>query len=349
MTKSTPPLATTTGLRAKSFEGFEIKNGITGEVEAVIATLNVVDHDAEVIWPGAIKDGSKVKMSSYGHDIVGSLFGGGAMPVGKGAITVEGNRAVFRGRVFQSTERGRETFSVLKEMGRDQEWSFGFRILESQPPDEDWLKRGAERILTKLEVFEVSPVLLGAGVGTTTLSAKCTACGARSPCECGARQPARAEPTRAEIADLAARSARVLAQQGALLHAPASSAEVAETERILRDARRALNLLPKVAVDAERQDWAREVASWGAKQWQVAPPLVKWFSRLDAPDAAGMSYPGAREIWLCSDLRAPAQVAKITLHELSHYARGVRGLPNTEAEVRADTAALLARFFSEAA
>lgn len=156
----------------KAFESVEIKDEATGEVEAIIATLNVVDRDFEVITPDAIKSGSKVKMSSYGHDIVGGFMGGGALPVGKGAVFVEENKAVFRGKMFMSTERGRETLSVLKEMGKDQEWSFGFRVLGSEVPDEDWAKRGAKRILTKLDVFEVSPVVIGAGIGTRTVAAK---------------------------------------------------------------------------------------------------------------------------------------------------------------------------------
>jgi hypothetical protein len=39
-------------------------------------------------------------------------------------------------------------------------------------PSDEERKKGAERILTKLDVFEVSPVLVGAGVGTRTLAAK---------------------------------------------------------------------------------------------------------------------------------------------------------------------------------
>jgi hypothetical protein len=156
----------------KALESLEIKDESTGEVEAIIATLDVVDKDFEVITKDAITSGSKVKMSSYGHDIVGGFMGGGELPVGRGAVFVEQNKAIFRGKIFVTTERGRDTLAVLKEMGKDQEWSFGFLVIGSEEPDEKWRKRGAQRILTKLDVFEVSPVVIGAGIGTRTVAAK---------------------------------------------------------------------------------------------------------------------------------------------------------------------------------
>lgn len=157
----------TDALTLKSFGTFEIKDANTGSVEAIIATLMVVDKDEDVITETAIPDGAKVSMSAYGHDAV---FG--TAPVGKGKLVIEGNKAVFKGRLFLGTSRGRDTFEVLKEMGEEQQWSFGFRILGAEVPDEAWKKRGARRILTKLDCFEVSPVIVGAGVGTRTVGVK---------------------------------------------------------------------------------------------------------------------------------------------------------------------------------
>lgn len=151
----------------KGVGALEIKNEQLGEVEAVIATLDVVDKDGDVIRAGAIKNGAKVKMSGYGHDII---FG--EMPVGKGALAIEGDKAIFRGRVFLATTKGREVFEVLKEFGSDQEWSFGFRVVSDEAPSDEWRERGARRVLKKLDAFEVSPVLEGAGRGTRTLGVK---------------------------------------------------------------------------------------------------------------------------------------------------------------------------------
>jgi hypothetical protein len=151
----------------KSCVAFEVKDAEKGDVEAIIATLGVVDKDEDIIVPGAIPDGAKVSMSAYGHDAVY-----GTAPVGKGAIHVEGNKAIFKGRMFLTTTRGRDTFELLKAMGADQEWSFGFRIMGAEVPDDAARKQGARRILTKLDCFEVSPVIIGAGVGTQTLGVK---------------------------------------------------------------------------------------------------------------------------------------------------------------------------------
>lgn len=154
-------------LEIKSVGEFEIKDEAKGEVHAIVATLGVVDRDEDVIRKDAIKDGAKVKVSGYGHD---AIFG--EAPVGKGALFVTGDQVLFKGTYFMDTQRGREAFALMKAMGADQEWSFGFRVMGYEVPSEDERAKGARRILTKLDPFEVSPVILGAGIGTRTVSAK---------------------------------------------------------------------------------------------------------------------------------------------------------------------------------
>jgi hypothetical protein len=151
----------------KAFSGFEIKDADKGEVEAIIATLGVVDRDGDIIRKGAIPNGVSVTMSGWGHDAV---FG--SRPVGKGAVVIDGNRAIFKGRVFLNTAAGRETFEVLKEMGPTQEWSWGFHVMGDETPSEAERKQGARRVLTKTAPFEVSPVIIGAGIGTGTVAVK---------------------------------------------------------------------------------------------------------------------------------------------------------------------------------
>lgn len=151
----------------KVLESVEIKDEEKGEIEAVFATLDVVDKDHDIIRPSAIAEGAKAKLSDYAHSAV---FG--ASPVGKGTMHQVKNKAVFRGRYFMSTTRGVEAFKTLKEIGADQEWSFGYQVLGSEEPEEEDREKGAWRILTKLDAFEISPVLRGAGLGTRTLSVK---------------------------------------------------------------------------------------------------------------------------------------------------------------------------------
>lgn len=151
----------------KELAPLQIKDEAKGEVEAIVATIGVVDKDEDIIAVGAIKDGAKVKVSAYGHD---AIFG--SAPVGKGTLSVDGNKIVFKGRLFLTTSRGIETFQVLKEMGAEQQWSFGFRVMGQETPDDAQRGKGARRILTKLDAFEVSPVIIGAGVGTRTVAVK---------------------------------------------------------------------------------------------------------------------------------------------------------------------------------
>jgi hypothetical protein len=104
-----------------------MKDAEKGDVEAIIATLGVVDKDEDIIRPGRDPRRREGVDVGYGHDAVY-----GAAPVGKGTIVVEGNKASSRAACSSPPLDGRDTFECLKEMGADQEWSFGFRILGAE-------------------------------------------------------------------------------------------------------------------------------------------------------------------------------------------------------------------------
>jgi hypothetical protein len=152
---------------------FQVKDAGKGLVEAVFSTFNVKDFDDDLTLPGAFEDGAPVTISAYGHK-----SWAGVMPVGKGAIRAETGRAVLDGQFFLQTAAGKETFEVVKAMGQDQQWSYGYDVLETGTLSEEMRQKGVSRVLQKLKVYEVSPVLVGAGVGTTTLSMKA----ATDPC-----------------------------------------------------------------------------------------------------------------------------------------------------------------------
>lgn len=157
-------------MELKACTAFEIKDAERGEVEAVVATIGVVDRDGDVIFPGAIPDGVKVKLSEYDHAILEK----GVPPVGAGTISVKGDRAIFSGRYFMTTERGREAFHTAKELGPDSEWSFGFvrSATKTVPMTAEWRAKGARRLIVGLDAREASPVFVGAGIGTGTLATK---------------------------------------------------------------------------------------------------------------------------------------------------------------------------------
>lgn len=149
---------------SKTLAGFEVKSESRGEVTAVFSTLNVIDKDGDVTLPGAFKDGASVRISAYGHAIWQ-----GALPVGKGVIRTTKDEAILEGKFFLDTTGGRDTFAVVKEMGAEQEWSYGF---DPQKFAFGEFEGKNVRFLEQLKVHEVSPVLVGAGVNTRTLAAK---------------------------------------------------------------------------------------------------------------------------------------------------------------------------------
>jgi hypothetical protein len=150
--------------KAFAVRGVEIKDASRGEIKAVFATLNVVDRDGDVTVKSAFRDGAPVRISAYNH---GSWEG--ALPVGKGVIRVTDNEAILEGQFFMKTTHGRDTFETVKEMAELQEFSYGFHVTDSEPGE---LEGKSVRIIKGVDVAEVSPVLLGAGIGTRTLGLK---------------------------------------------------------------------------------------------------------------------------------------------------------------------------------
>ena len=151
----------------KSVE-FKTTDDEQGNVEAVFSVFNNLDSDGDVVLPGAIKSGFK-------DDQVPMVFAHKwDQPIGKGKIVQEDDKAVFKGKFFMGTEAGKEAYNLAKEMGDLQEWSFGFRINDYEVADfqKDGESVGDVRYLKDLEVYEVSPVLVGANRQTYTLAIK---------------------------------------------------------------------------------------------------------------------------------------------------------------------------------
>ena len=145
-----------------------MEDGPEGAVVARIATLGVVDRDGDLTVPGAFGAVEDVKVSPFNH----SSAYGAALPVGVGKVFERGGAAFFEGLLFRDTIGGRELHTTLKrlsEAGAPCEWSYGFEVVES----EDAVRGDQKvRVLKRLALFEVSPVLRGAGIGTRTVSVK---------------------------------------------------------------------------------------------------------------------------------------------------------------------------------
>ena len=150
----------------KSLSRVEVKDADKGEIVAVFATLGVIDSDGDVTLKGAFPAEAPVVISAYGH-----TSWQGVKPVGKGVIREVGNEAILEGQFFLDTVEGRDTFTVVKELGALglQEWSYGYDPVKFSFGEHEGQH---VRFLEELKVHEVSPVLKGAGQGTRVLAAK---------------------------------------------------------------------------------------------------------------------------------------------------------------------------------
>lgn len=147
----------------------EFKADSEGKVSAVFSVFNNLDSDGDVVVPGAIKSGFK------SGDVPMVWAHKWDMPIGKGQIEQDDNKATFKGQFFMDTESGREAYNLVKAMGELQQWSFGFKVDDSEYGK--FKKDGSEeeedvRFLKGLTVYEVSPVLVGANQETYTMAIK---------------------------------------------------------------------------------------------------------------------------------------------------------------------------------
>lgn len=129
----------------------------TGSVVARFSTFDKPDREGDIVRRSAFTDGQAVPMTwAHRWD----------QPIGKGVVKVMRDHALFEGTFF-STTAGQEARAAVREMGDLQQWSWGFRVTDTQDNDKI---RGYD--ITGAEVFEVSPVLIGANQATATLAVK---------------------------------------------------------------------------------------------------------------------------------------------------------------------------------
>ncbi len=135
-----------------------------GEGAAVIATLNVIDLDGDITLPGAF--GEQMVPMVPAHDWQEA-------PIGKALIREIENEARAEFQLNLKTSLGGDWYEALKfdldHPPAKQQYSYGFSIIEAE---DGMVENQRVRFLKKLKVHEISPVLLGAGIGTRTLALK---------------------------------------------------------------------------------------------------------------------------------------------------------------------------------
>jgi hypothetical protein len=152
----------TMGQRKTFTAPIELKSdGEEGTFRSVFASLNVIDHDGDVIRPGAFQEGQEVVVENWNH--------GYDLPPGKGVIHSDEEKAWIDGRFFLETTQGKDMYLTLKELDGLEEWSFTFDIEKA----ERGVFEGEDvRFLDMLDTWGVAPVTRGAGIGTETVALK---------------------------------------------------------------------------------------------------------------------------------------------------------------------------------
>lgn len=142
----------------------QLKADQDGAFRATFATFNVVDLDGDVTLPGAFKAGAPVRVSQFAHNW-------GDYIIGDGVLGSDASKAWSDAEFYLDTSRGLDTYRSVKRASAKQlqEWSYGFDVVGSSSDKADLEPfPGALRVLKELKVHEISPVMLGAGIGTGT-------------------------------------------------------------------------------------------------------------------------------------------------------------------------------------
>lgn len=125
----------------------------------------LIDHDGDVTLRKSFTKGQKVPIAGMGHnwDIP---------TIGFGVIEFDDEKAWADGQYNLKMVSGREHYESVKfahENGVPQEYSYAYDVTAKGNPSE---YPGSKRVLAGLDVKEISPVLLGAGIGTGTMDIK---------------------------------------------------------------------------------------------------------------------------------------------------------------------------------
>ncbi len=148
----------------------------SGLIIVAFATLGVIDKDGDITLPGFFGEQDAIMLPTHNWQ---------HRPLGKGPIKEVGDKAIAEMKVNLDDPEAKNWHSWLKfdmKNGKPlQEYSYGFTIVDggSSPGGQDASGAKALRTLRKTPagdpgclVHEVSPVVVGAGEGTGTLSVK---------------------------------------------------------------------------------------------------------------------------------------------------------------------------------
>ena len=138
-----------------------------GRVTCVFSSFSVVDLQGDVVLPGAMPpNGTAVVLSAYNH-----ASHDNSIPLGWGTIRSTATEAIAELEFLMANQAAAETFRIVAELSKRglQEYSYSLSAVTAKRGT--WKGRPGVRVISKIgQVKEVSPVLLGASIGTRTLS-----------------------------------------------------------------------------------------------------------------------------------------------------------------------------------
>lgn len=220
-----------------------------GSASWVMARLNVKDSDGDVTLPGAFGTQTFSIVPAHDHRHV---------PLGKATLTEDGDEAVVKAKFNLDIPAARDWHSAIKfDLANPpavQEYSYGYNLHEGG------FKQGTfegERVrffqakddgTPGVDVYESSPVLRGAGVGTRTLAAKS-----------GLKFSEHAEAVVADLDELIERAAEVVALRAAKGKA-ISEESAGLLDQVVQSLKRLEALMAAPPADTSLDDFRREFA-----------------------------------------------------------------------------------------
>ena len=126
----------------------------------VVATMGVTDKDDDILEPGSVGV-QRCLMGNWGHTI-----SRGSTPIGKAGLHEEGDKLIAEVEFNPAIQSALEAYESIRFAPDLTEVSFGLI------PEEWSFDSSYRRVIKKMRVFEVSPVVMGAGVDTGVMSVK---------------------------------------------------------------------------------------------------------------------------------------------------------------------------------
>ena len=275
-----------------------------GVASAVIATLNVIDHDGDVTLPGAFGTQHVPVVPTHDWESV---------PLGKAVLRESSNEAIADIKFNLNSPTAREWHSALKfdmEHGTPlQQWSYSYDVLKESKGE---FEGRQVRFLKDLKVHEVGPLILGAGINTRTLAVK--------------ERPGEVRSILNEVKETLHKTKRIIDSE---IYVQVDPSRVTRDQREL-----ATEILMGTAsdngIDPPRLCWFNEKRYTEAEF--IGERFPEIFSKAKSSGGVrGLYDRGKNLIWVRSDLTGADLVGTVA-HELRH---GAWNDPNSKQEERA--------------